>query len=120
MREANDLKISSAIRRELSSRRVDLSKLKFPVKAGEVSLQGELSFVGLEKTNDEIAIELKFIESSIKNVEGVSNIVFELTNWKKNDSGIWGMLGLQHAASQLPDVFGQRTDCYIGRTSSWT
>ncbi len=89
MREANDLKISSAIRRELSSRRVDLSKLKFPVKAGEVSLQGELSFVGLEKTNDEIAIELKFIESSIKNIEGVSNIIFELTNWKKNDSGIW-------------------------------
>lgn len=89
LREANDLKISSAIRRELSSRRVDLSKLKFPVKAGEVSLQGELSFVGLEKTNDEIAIELKFIESSIKNIEGVSNIVFEITNWKKNDSGIW-------------------------------
>ena len=89
MKEANDLKISAAIRRELSSRRIDLSKLKFPVKAGEVSLEGELAFVGLEKTNDEIAIELKFIESSIKNILGVSAVVFELTNWKKNDSGIW-------------------------------
>ena len=86
---ANDLKISSAIRRELSSRRVDLSKLKFPVKAGEISLQGELEFVGLNKTKDETAIELKFIESSISSIEGVLKINFELTNWKKNDSGIW-------------------------------
>ncbi len=86
---ANDLKISAAIRRELSSRRVDLSKIKFPVNSGEVTLEGEFVFVGLEKTNDEVAIELKFIESSIKNILGVSKINFELTNWKKNDSGIW-------------------------------
>lgn len=89
MREANDLKISAAIRRELSSRRVDLSKIKFPVKAGEVTLQGELSFVGLEKTTDEAAIELKFIETSINGIEGVSKLTFELTNWNKNESGIW-------------------------------
>ncbi len=89
MREANDLKISAAIRRELSSRRVDLSKIKFPVKAGEVTLQGELSFVGLEKTADEAAIELKFIETSINGIEGVSKLTFELTNWNKNESGIW-------------------------------
>ena len=89
MKEANDLKISAAIRRELSSRRIDLSKIKFPVKAGEVTLEGDLIFVGLEKTNDEIAIELKFIESSLKNIVGVSSVNFELSNWKKNDSGIW-------------------------------
>ena len=93
MKEANDLKISAAIRRELSSRRIDLSKIKFPVKAGEVSLEGELVFVGLSKTNDEIAIELKFIESSIKAIVGVSKINYELSNWKKNDSGIWEPVG---------------------------
>ena len=89
MREANDLKISAAIRRELSSRRVDLTKLKFPIKAGEVALQGELEFVGVEKSSDEIAVELKFIETSIKAIEGVSKLTFELTNWKQNESGIW-------------------------------
>lgn len=89
MRETNDLKISAAIRRELSSRRIDLTKLKFPVKSGEVTIEGDLQFVGLEKTNDEIAIELKFIESSIKGILGVSKINFEFNNWKKNDSGIW-------------------------------
>ena len=89
MREATDLAIGAGIRRELSGRRIDLSKLKFPVKAGVVSLQGELCFVGLEKTTDETAVELKFIESSLKNLPGVKEIVFELTNWSKNDSGIW-------------------------------
>ncbi|HNX74973.1 MAG TPA: hypothetical protein PLM07_10420 [Candidatus Rifleibacterium sp.] len=89
MREATDLAISAGIRRELSGRRIDLSKLKFPVKAGVVSLQGELCFVGLEKTTDETAVELKFIESSLKKLPGVSAVIFELTNWARNDNGIW-------------------------------
>ena len=89
MREATDLAISAGIRRELSGRRIDLTKLKFPVKAGVVSLQGELCFVGLEKTTDETAVELKFIESSLKKLPGVSQVVFELSNWARNDNGIW-------------------------------
>ena len=89
MREATDLAISAGIRRELSGRRIDLTKIKFPVKAGVVTLQGELCFVGLEKTADETAVELKFIESSLKKLPGVTETVFELTNWAKNESGIW-------------------------------
>ncbi len=38
--------IGAGIRREYSGRRVDLSKIKFPVMAGVVTLEGELSFVG--------------------------------------------------------------------------
>jgi len=89
LREATDLAISAGIRRELSGRRIDLSKIKFPVKAGVVSLQGELCFVGLEKSTDETAVELKFIESSLKKLPGVKELIFEFTNWNKNDTGIW-------------------------------
>ena len=95
MREATDLAISAGIRRELSGRRIDLSKIKFPVKAGVVSLQGELCFVGLEKSTDETAVELKFIESSLKKLPGVKELIFEFTNWNKNDSGIWEPSGNQ-------------------------
>lgn len=110
MKEANDLKISAAIRRELSSRRIDLSKIKFPVKAGEVSIEGELIFVGLDKSNEETAIELKFIESSLKNILGVSKVNFELTNWKKNDSGIWEPVG-GSSNSTLKHIEGEGLVC---------
>ncbi|KAF1082014.1 MAG: hypothetical protein GQF41_1654 [Candidatus Rifleibacterium amylolyticum] len=89
MKEATDLGIGAAVRRELAGRRVDLGKIKFPVNAGVVTLQGELAFVGIEKTVDEIAIELKFIESSIRKVAGVKDLVFELDNWSKGESGTW-------------------------------
>lgn len=89
MREATDLGISAGVRRELAGRRIDLGKIKFPVKAGVVTLQGELCFVGIEKNIDETAVELKFIESSLKMITGVQGLAFELTNWAKNDSGVW-------------------------------
>jgi hypothetical protein len=74
LREATDLGISAGVRRELAGRRIDLSKIKFPVKAGVVTLQGELCFVGIDKTTDETAIELKFIESSLKMLAGVKEL----------------------------------------------
>ena len=89
MREVSDLAVSAGVRRELAGRRIDLSKIKFPVAAGVVTLQGELAFVGLEKTNEEVAIELKFLEASLKGLMGVKSVAFELTNWKKNETGIW-------------------------------
>lgn len=89
MREATDLGIGAAVRRELAGRRIDLSKIKFPVKAGVVTLQGELAFGGIDKTADETAIELKFIESALRQIAGVKDTIFELENWSKNDSGVW-------------------------------
>lgn len=89
MREATDLGIGAAVRRELAGRRIDLSKIKFPVKAGVVTLQGELAFVGSDKTADETAIELKFIESSLRQISGVKEVVFELAGWTQTDSGVW-------------------------------
>ncbi|MDD3000141.1 MAG: hypothetical protein PHF29_00115 [Candidatus Riflebacteria bacterium] len=89
MREASDLGIGAGIRRELAGRRVDLSKIKFPVMAGVVTLEGELSFVGLSKTIDETAIELKFIESSIRSIAGLKEINFALSNWAKSEAGVW-------------------------------
>jgi hypothetical protein len=73
----------------LSGRRIDLTKIKFPVKNGVITIQGELSFVGMEKTAEETGIELKFIETSLKAINGAKEVHFELNNWVKNDAGIW-------------------------------
>ncbi len=93
MKEATDLGIGAAVRRELAGRRVDLGKIKFPVKAGGVTLQGELAFVGIDKTVEETAIELKFIESSLRQIAGVKELVFELENWSKSEGGTWESAG---------------------------
>ncbi len=106
MREATDLGISASVRRELAGRRIDLSKIKFPVMAGVVTLQGELCFVGIDKTSDETAVELKFIESGIKMLSGVKGLVFELTNWSKNEAGLWECLVEGHSASPIATASG--------------
>ncbi|MGM0600376.1 MAG: hypothetical protein ACQETH_11255, partial [Candidatus Rifleibacteriota bacterium] len=111
MREATDLGVSAGVRRELTGRRIDLTKLKFPVKNGVISIQGELSFVGMEKTNDEIAIELKFIESSLKSLKGAKEVHFELSNWAKNEAGVWESKGSKNKTGSAPIATGEGIKC---------
>jgi len=89
VREVTDLEISAGIRRELSGRRVDLVKLKFVVSGGVVTFTGDLAFIGLTKTTDEIAVEIKFIESTLRMLRGVKELIFTLDNWARSDSGKW-------------------------------
>lgn len=89
MREVTDFEISAGIRRELSGRRIDLGKLKFAVLNGVVTFTGDLAFIGLDKTPDETAIEIKFIESTLRSQRGVKELKFEFENWTKNVFGKW-------------------------------
>lgn len=89
MREPTDLEISAQIRRELSSRRIDLSKIKFQVSSGNVSISGEFCFAGFTKSADETAVELKFLENALNQIKGVKNLKIEFTNWAKNNLGSW-------------------------------
>ncbi|MEW6713194.1 MAG: hypothetical protein AB1403_25460, partial [Candidatus Riflebacteria bacterium] len=111
MREATDLGVSAGVRRELSGRRIDLTKLKFPVKNGVVTIEGELSFVGMEKSSDETAIELKFLESSLKAIFGVKEIIFAFTNWAKNDHGGWESSDAKASAASAPVASGDGLVC---------
>lgn len=111
MREATDLGVSAGVRRELSGRRIDLTKLKFPVKNGVITIEGELSFVGIEKSSDETAIELKFLESSLKAINGAKEINFALTNWTKNEAGVWESIGARPASASTPSASGEGLYC---------
>jgi len=111
LREATDLGVSAGVRRELSGRRIDLTKLKFPVKNGVVTIEGELSFVGMEKSSDETAIELKFLESGLKAIFGVKEIIFAFTNWAKNDHGGWESSDAKASAASAPVASGDGLVC---------
>lgn len=99
MREVTDLEINAGIRRELSGRRVDLGKLKFTVSNGVVTFTGDLAFIGLDKSPDETAVEIKFIESTLRTQRGVKELKFELENWSKNVFGKW-------ESKAAPSLFG--------------
>jgi hypothetical protein len=107
LREATDLGVSAGVRRELSGRRIDLTKLKFPVKNGAVTIEGELSFIGMEKSSEETAIELKFLESSLKAINGVKEVSFALTNWAKNEAGVWESTAEKPATSPGTAMTGE-------------
>ncbi len=89
MPEVTDLQINTGVRRELSGRRVDLSKMKVSVAGGVVTLAGELAFVGLTKTQEETSVESKFLASCLPNTRGIKHLNFQFEKKKKNDSGKW-------------------------------
>ncbi|MFZ2959963.1 MAG: hypothetical protein WA705_24040 [Candidatus Ozemobacteraceae bacterium] len=89
MSGVSDLEVSAAVRRELSGRRVDLAKLKIRVTGGEITLSGELAFVGLEKSADEVPVEIKFLETRLRAIRGAIGLAFEFENWVRSDAGKW-------------------------------
>ncbi|MBF0545065.1 MAG: hypothetical protein HQM08_11550 [Candidatus Riflebacteria bacterium] len=111
----SDLEIGAGVRRELSGRRVDLSKLKSQVNQGDVTLSGELVFVGLKKTNEEISIEIKFLENRLRLIRGVKSLQFSFDNWVKNDSGKWESTGSPEktADGELPSEGMQCPSCHV-------
>ncbi|MBF0410232.1 MAG: hypothetical protein HQM10_23000 [Candidatus Riflebacteria bacterium] len=86
---SSDLEIGAGVRRELSGRRVDLSRLKCRVEHGVIALSGELSFIGFKKTSDEIAIEIKLLENRLKMINGVASVTMTFDNWELGVAGKW-------------------------------
>jgi len=110
--EVTDLQINTGVRRELSGRRVDLSKLKVTVSGGVVTLAGEWAFVGLTKTQEESSVEMKFLESCLRNLRGVKDLVFQFDNWVKNDTGKWEpKTGSGSAGSAASGAGGEGMNC---------
>ena len=73
---------------------IDASQMEFGTVRGVVYIQGtfRLSRIGelwdSDKSNDYAANALYSLEKKIRGIPGVADVIFQLTNWRK-DKGHW-------------------------------
>ena len=81
--------ITNEVRRILVRNWIDLERITFGFFSGSIRISGEL--VKLRRTGytDPGISILEILEAEIGRVEDVKHVQFELTNWKRDDSGVW-------------------------------
>lgn len=89
-----DFAIQSNIRRMLSRGDVDASQMEFGTVRGVVYIQGRFRLSRMDelwnsdKSNDYTANALYSLEKKIRRIPGVSDVIFQLSNWRK-EKGHW-------------------------------
>lgn len=88
--QMSDLEINNHIRRLLTKRRIDVTKVTYRTSSGVVFVGGDLVFIGFTKEVDELPKELALIEEMVRSIRGVRNVKIEFDDFEKDDvSGEW-------------------------------
>jgi len=86
----SDLEINNHIRRLLTKRRIDVTKVTYRTSSGVVFIGGALVFIGFTKEVEELPKEMGLIEEMIRSIRGVKNVKIEFDDFEKDDvSGEW-------------------------------
>ena len=86
---AQDLEINCQVRGIVSRYWLDPNRLSFQTRRGNVHVSGEVRVTGAEQDDEQIADTLRSIEDDVRRLHGVWDVEFELTNWRRGDSGDW-------------------------------
>lgn len=95
--EISDLEINTHIRRLLTKKRIDATKINYRSQRGIVNIFGDLNYVGLKKTAEEMPHEIASLEDMVKQIKGVKRVTVEIEGFEKNNAGDWGLIkGSKH------------------------
>jgi hypothetical protein len=89
-----DFVIQANIRQMLTRTEIDVSQMEFGTVKGVVYIRGTFRFSRSDpswdsnRVNDFIAQTLFSLEKKIRRIEGVSDVIFQLSNWRK-EKGHW-------------------------------
>ena len=89
-----DFAIQSSLRRMLVRTSINYSRMDFGTVKGVVYIRGvfQISYVSpdldQDKLNDLMAKTLYSFEKKVRNIPGVSDVIFQLLNWRK-ERGQW-------------------------------
>lgn len=86
---AQDLEINCQVRGIVSRYWLDPNRLSFQTRRGNVHVSGEVRVTGAEQGNEEIAGILRSLEDDVRRLPSVYEVEFELTNWRRDESGVW-------------------------------
>ena len=107
---ASDFRINSSVRSLLARRWVDLRKVQVSSFRGTVRLTGEINKLGCEGVAPSEPQYMDQIELDIQALPEVERAYFEITNWRRNESGHWiclngpAMTSLKHPVVTSPET----------------
>lgn len=86
---AQDLEINCQVRGIVSRYWLDPNRLSFQTRRGNVHVSGEVRVTGAEQESEQIAGILRSLEDDVRRLPSVYEVEFELTNWRRDESGGW-------------------------------
>jgi hypothetical protein len=90
----DDFAIQANIRQMLTRTEIDVSQMEFGTVRGVVYIRGTFQFSqsdpswDLNRAKDFTAQTLYSLEKKIRRIDGVSDVIFQLNNWRK-EKGHW-------------------------------
>lgn len=88
-RQVSDYEINGSVRRELTSRGIDLMNLRYRTSGGSVEVSGSLQFKE-SKSPAQVVKELFLLESSLMGIRSVKRVKLEFDDYEKK-AGKWGV-----------------------------
>ncbi len=82
---ASDFRINSLVRSVFARHWIDLRRVRFASFRGSVRISGELCVLGSRPD----AARVEILESEIRDLKGVKQVYFDLSDWRQGVSGNW-------------------------------
>ena len=86
---ASDFRINATVRSCLARRWVDLKKAQVSSFRGTVRVTGEITKLGCEGVAPADPHFMDQLELEIRSLPEVERVYFEITNWRRNETGHW-------------------------------
>jgi hypothetical protein len=82
----SDYEINASVRRELTSRKVDMTSIQYRTTNGAIEITGALKFLET-KSIAAVQAELQILEENLGAIKGVRRVNFDLSDWERNREG---------------------------------
>ena len=99
--ERSKYQIHAEIRRVLARHWIDPERLQFGAHRGIVRISGELHYTRSAGRSPSTSI-VEVLQAEILRIREVTRVQFDLTDWRRDDAGVWREQGTRTLAGEDP------------------